>query len=87
MPLGLRMELLLLLFSPLGITVQCGSCALHLILFLAPVPRAKMSSNLRFMCHVQDDGACKSAVNGIGSLLGFPGLKFYLLDGKMSLNM
>lgn len=51
------------------------------------MPKAKMSSNLRFMCHVQDDGACKSAVNGIGSLLGFPGLKFYLLDGKMTLDM
>lgn len=82
MPLGLRMELLLLLFSPLAITIQCGSSVLHLI----PLPRAKMSSNLRFMCHVQDDGAYKSAENGIGSLLGFPGLNFYLLDGKMSLN-
>ena len=51
------------------------------------MPRAKMSSNLRFMCHVQDDGAYKSAENGIGSLLGFPGLNFYLLDGKMSLTM
>lgn len=72
---------------PLAITIQCGSCALHLIPFSAPMPRAKMSSHLRFMCHVQDDGAYKSAENGIGSLLGFPGLNFYLLDGKMSLNM
>lgn len=46
-----------------------------------------MMSSLRFMFHNKNNGDYKAIVKGTNSLLGFPCLNCYSVDGKMSVRM